>query len=118
MGLINKAIIVQACHPSSRSVTTIINVIRSHLVTAAPVVLTLTTGSCLLQILASFSQGLLQLDDLLDLLLPRHPVVRPGHLVGLVPGGVARARRDPVHVGGGQAARVHFGRGLLHHPAW
>ena len=90
----------------------------SHLVTTAPVVLTLTTRSCLLQILTSLGQGFLQLYNLLDLLLPGHSVVRPGHLVGLVPGGVAGARRHAVHVGGGQAARVHhLSGGLLHHSA-
>ena len=43
---------------------------RTHLVTAASVVLTLSPRSSLLEILASLGQGLLELHDLLDLLLP------------------------------------------------
>ena len=43
---------------------------RTHLVTAASVVLTLSPRPGLLEILASLGQGLLELHDLLDLLLP------------------------------------------------
>ena len=43
---------------------------RTHLITAASVVLTLSPRSGLLEILAGLGQGLLELHDLLDLLLP------------------------------------------------
>ena len=80
-----------------------------HLVTTAPVILlTSTTSTGLLEILAGLGQRLLQLDDLLDLLLPlQPPAVRPGH--GPVAG--AGGAED---VGARQSA--HLGGGFLHHP--
>ena len=72
-----------------------------HLITAGPVVLTTATCSSLLQVLSGLGQGLLQLDDLLDLLLPRHPTaVRPGHgLVARAGGAEDVGAGQPAHLG-------------------
>ena len=93
---------------------------RTHLVTAASVVLTLSPRSSLLEILASLGQGLLELHDLLDLLLPGQLGLTTGgsgHLdlapVQRRPRGDPRPRPVRPHW---QAAGVQAGTGLLHHP--